>query len=167
MTGADTLESAMLEVPIHAPGLETLAKIEAATTSAPGQPSAVPDEDIHDAPSLSLLASGPVPANPQAILAARRTAMVIKEISDQHDVLLIDSPPVTVVSDALAIAPHVDVVVFVVRLGVTTRDAAKRAAGLIRRVPGARPVGIVVNDLTGLDSHAYGYGYGSPDDAKL
>jgi receptor protein-tyrosine kinase len=171
MTGADTIESSMVRVPIHAPGLETLAQIEATTTTMTGQPGTVINGDDQEGPSLGLLASGPAPANPQAVLAARRTAMVIKDISDHHDILLIDSPPLTVVSDALAIAPHVDAVVFVVRLGVTTKEGAKRAAELLKRVPSARAVGIVVNDLTGPDSdsygYGYGYGYGNIDESKL
>lgn len=166
MTGVQTLEESLVRVPMHAPGLETLAEIEKATVTASGQQGVTANGDDPAAPHVTLLPSGPAPANPQAVLAARRTAMVIGELSNDHDIVVIDSPPITVVSDALAIAEHVDAVVFVAHLDRTTSDVAKRAIELMSRVPSTRAVGVVVNDLSGWQE-AGDYRYEYSGDAKL
>jgi Mrp family chromosome partitioning ATPase/capsular polysaccharide biosynthesis protein len=156
LTGGQSLGEALVTVPVHARGLGTLAQIQAlptpATNGAPG--------DAAKSEVISLLAAGPQPANPPAVLATERTRLVLNEVADQHDIVLIDSPPLLAVSDAVSLAPEVDAVIVVARLGLTTRDTARNAAELLARIPGAQPIGAIINDVSKFEGYGYGYGYG-------
>jgi len=159
LTGDVPLSQALVHVPVSSAGLDDLARIEAAA----GEDTVV--EDV----GLALLSAGGTPANPQAILAARRTDEVIAQLGERFDVVIIDTPPVGVVADALALVADSDAVVLVSRLGVSTSDAAKRARAAIDRVPDANVVGVVVNDLTtGFGTgNAYQYGYPAREKEKV
>jgi Mrp family chromosome partitioning ATPase len=83
-------------------------------------------------------------------------------------VVLLDSPPLLTVSDAVPLVELADGVVVVARLGRTTRAAAHRTVDLLERIPGARVLGVVADDLSRQEFGAgaygyYGYGYGSGD----
>ena len=164
LTGEDSLSDALEEIPVHAKGLDTLAQMEGAASTATkargGGPGAARNGQVDSATTLQLLASGPTPSNPQAVLAAQRTRDVLDELAEGHDILLIDSPPLIAVSDALALAGEVDAVIIVCRVGVSSRDAARRALELLAQVPQANTIGVVANDLTVLKGgHGYDYGY--------
>jgi Mrp family chromosome partitioning ATPase len=75
-------------------------------------------------------------------------------------VVLIDSAPVLAVADTVPLLRYADAVVFVGRLGITTRDTAKRLREFLTRVPDVNLLGLVANDLSRLGAGAYGYGYG-------
>jgi non-specific protein-tyrosine kinase len=159
LTGETSLESSLREVPVHARGLETLARMDAATDEGSGAVALATNGDA-ESRGLRVLAAGQSAANPQAVLAARGMDLMLKALDEQADVVLIDSPPVLAVSDALALAGEVDAVVLVSRIGVSTRDGAARARVALGRVPNARVVGVVVNDLKGAAGSDYRYGYG-------
>jgi len=159
LTGQSTLEEALIEVPVDVRGLETLRRIRVQSGSAPG---AWGDDEVPaDLGGLHLLSAGPLPANPQAVLAAARTREVIEELGRNHDIVIIDSPPLLAVSDSVPLLTEADAVILVSRLGVATRDTARRLLELLGRVPGKRWVGIVANDLrVGGSGYSYGYAYG-------
>jgi polysaccharide biosynthesis transport protein len=118
--------------------------------------------------SMTLLLSGPRPANPPAVLASDRVTEVLDELREHHDVVLIDSAPLLAVSDTVPLLRYADASIFVCRLGFTTRDTAKRLVSFLDRIPDAAPLGIVANDLSSFDAHGYGYGYsyGYGEEAK-
>ena len=97
-------------------------------------------------PNLHLVASGPLPPNPAELLASERMARVVAQLKEQADVVLFDSPPVGVVSDAAVLAARVDGVLFVVDAGRTRRDAAREAKEQLERV-GARLLGVILNNV--------------------
>ena len=111
-------------------------------------------------PSIKVLTTGPLPANPAAVLASDRAIEVIDELRDRFDVVIIDSAPVLAVSDSVSLLRNADVALFVGRLNVTTRDTAKRLMDVIARVPDMVLAGVVANDLSRLEAGGYGYGYG-------
>lgn len=80
-----------------------------------------------DIPNLLVLPSGPLPAIPSSMLDSERLQEVISAFSANTDMILIDSPPILAVTDALIIAPHVDGVVFLVQDDRTSVEAAQRA----------------------------------------
>ena len=160
MTNEVTLAEATQAAPVQAKGLATLARMRGAESAVGTGPYAEPAPGpVSDVATIDLLSAGPSPANPQAVLSTDRMASILDEIADEHDIVLVDSPPVTVVSDALALAGQVDAVLIVARLEVTTKDGAKRAVDLLRRVPDANPIGVVANDITGNEAAKYSYGY--------
>jgi polysaccharide biosynthesis transport protein len=116
-------------------------------------------------PKFYVLCAGPAPPNPSELVASRRMTEVLKlaaKIGADH--VLVDTPPVLLVADALAIAPNVDGVIISARLGETKRDDAEKVRSLMER-SGARVLGVVVGSdkrsKHGYYSYGYGYGYGS------
>ncbi|MGI9034194.1 MAG: polysaccharide biosynthesis tyrosine autokinase [Acidimicrobiales bacterium] len=104
---------------------------------------------------LSLLASGPLPPNPSELLSSRRTAEVLTSLLQaEADIVLVDSPPVLPVTDALVISGRVDATLLVAVAGATTRKDAARAVELLQQVD-APLVGSILNGVTSDD--AYGY----------
>ena len=81
-----------------------------------------------------------------------------------YDIVILDTSPILTVSDAVPLLDQVGAVVFVARLGMTTRDAAAQLMDLTVRVPKMNMVGVVVNDvrdrfLDGDSAYAGQYGY--------
>lgn len=109
---------------------------------------------------LFVLASGGPTANPPAVLASNRVREVLAEIAATHDVVLIDSPPILAVSDAIPLLSAVDGTIVVARVDLSTRAAARRVMELIRRVPGAEVLGVVANDSNEPAGSSYLYGPG-------
>jgi Mrp family chromosome partitioning ATPase len=109
---------------------------------------------------INLLLAGARPANPPAVLASERLIEVLDELRDRHDIVLIDSAPILAVTDTVPLLRYADASLFVGRLGVTTRDTARRLIDFLARVPDLNLLGIVANDLSKLEAGAYGYGYG-------
>jgi non-specific protein-tyrosine kinase len=110
--------------------------------------------------TIALLLSGATPANPPAVLASERIVQVLDQLRERYDIVLIDSAPLLAVTDSVPLLRYADASVFVGRLGVTTRDTAKRLVDFLDRVPGVNLLGIVANDLSRTDAAGYGYGYG-------
>jgi capsular exopolysaccharide synthesis family protein len=96
------------------------------------------------APNLLVLTSGPLPPNPSEILGSQAVAGVIRNLEQRCDIVIIDTPPILPVADAVALGAQVDAVVLVVRHGSTPRTAAAAARRRLESV-GARVVGYVLN----------------------
>ncbi len=112
---------------------------------------------------LSVLPAGPVPPNPAEVLTNPRVDDLLAEID--ADIVLIDSPPILPVTDALVLAPRVDATLVVSLAGATTRKEVARAVEMLRQV-GAPVAGAVLNGIAVEGSYGYGYRYysdGSPN----
>ncbi len=96
-------------------------------------------------PGLRLLPAGTVPPNPAELLASDRFRALLAWAREAATFVIIDAPPVTAVSDALAIAAIADGTLLVVRAGHTRRPAAQRAKEGLERV-GATILGVVLTD---------------------
>jgi capsular exopolysaccharide synthesis family protein len=114
---------------------------------------------------LDLLPSGPIPPNPSELLSSERIRALIESVVAQYDHIIIDTPPVGVVSDALILAALVDGVILVVRAEETSRRGVLRAKDALHNVS-ARILGVVLNAVDwrrhqdGYYGYGYGYGYG-------
>jgi succinoglycan biosynthesis transport protein ExoP len=120
------------------------------------QPSAIPN--------LSVMACGPISSSPAELLHAPRMAAMLEEMRTLADFVIIDSAPVLVVSDSLAMAALVDGVLFVSEAQSTDRQAVSRARNQLEQV-GAPVVGAVMNNFDpsksgGGYSYRYYYRYG-------
>ncbi|HRY99454.1 MAG TPA: polysaccharide biosynthesis tyrosine autokinase, partial [Bacteroidales bacterium] len=124
------------------------------------------EEVIQSSPleHLDVILGGPVPPNPAELIASERTGALFQELKEIYDYIIIDSPPVGLVTDAFLLMEHSDVKVFVVRQNFTHR---KVFSSIIRDVQGRRipDLCVLVNDVKvgrrqyGY-SYSYGYGYG-------
>lgn len=95
--------------------------------------------------NLLLLPSGPLPPNPAEVLASRRMEEILKRLTSEADMVLLDAPPVVSVTDALILASKSDGVILVIRAGHTRREMALRARELLEKV-NARILGGVLTD---------------------
>ena len=103
---------------------------------------------------LDVMTSGTYPPNPAELLGSSRLRGILDELAKRYDVVLIDSPPLTVVTDAAVVAPLVDGVLVVARASKTEVGALEFAMMQLRNV-NARVKGTVLNDLS-LNDRRYG-----------
>ncbi len=94
---------------------------------------------------LYILSAGVVPPNPSELLASERMKILIDEFSKSFDYIIMDTSPVNVVSDALAIAPLVDGVVVVARQNYTDKTTFEKCINSLE-FAGAKIIGVVLND---------------------
>lgn len=127
-----------------------------------------------DIPNLSVMACGPVSSSPAELLHAPRMAEMLEEMRTLADFVVIDSAPVLVVSDSLAMAALVDGVLFVTEAQSTDRQAVSRARNQLEQV-GAPVIGAVMNNFDPSKSgggysysyyYRYGDGYGTGDETS-
>jgi capsular exopolysaccharide synthesis family protein len=108
---------------------------------------------------LLVLASGPRPPNPSELLSSQRAADLFESLTDRGDLLLVDSPPVLPVTDALVISGIVDATLVVGTAGNTAKRGLHSAITALRQVD-APLVGAVLNGIGAAEAYAYGYTYG-------
>lgn len=115
--------------------------------------------------NLSLLPSGPTPPNPAELLSSQRMKDFLKAARERYDMVIVDVPPMLVVTDTQVISRDLDAVVLVVKQGQTQKLGAKRAVELLKMAH-ANLLGYVMNDVVsdGSAGYGYGYGYGYGDD---
>lgn len=107
-------------------------------------------------PNLDILFSGDVPPNPSEILSTSEMETLITKMSGRYDYILVDTPPVGVVSDACLVANILDGVLLLVRQGRTKRDEVKRAVKNLQMTD-ARILGYVLNGVSVEYKDPYGY----------
>lgn len=121
-----------------------------------------------DIPNLFVLPCGPLPPNPAELLMTKRFQVVLEELGKRFDRILLDSPPLQAVTDAVVLAKQVDGAILVVRAGKTEREEIRRSAKQMRNVD-ANIFGVIVNELDSADRGAYYYsyyGYGQDEASK-
>ena len=106
---------------------------------------------------LWLLACGPVPPNPADLLASGRFRAIIREASNQFEVVIVDAPPVLGLADSPLIASVCGDVVLVVEAGKTRTGAAQEALNRVRAT-GASILGATLTKST-EERSTYGYSY--------
>lgn len=97
-------------------------------------------------PNLFLLPAGPQPPNPVALFAALRFAELLGRLKKEFQYVLIDSPPVSSVADALLLSSKADGVILVVRAASTPREIVVRTHGQLVRA-GACVLGAALNSV--------------------
>lgn len=111
-------------------------------------------------PHLFFLPSGPVPPNPSELLLSERMESLFEYLKSNYDYVLIDSPPVGMVADALILNNYVDISLYVVRHKYTRFGMLRMLQNLYAEGKIKNP-GIILNGLrNGSGYYGYGYGYG-------
>jgi capsular exopolysaccharide synthesis family protein len=112
----------------------------------------------HD--GLWILGAGRVPPNPAELLNGPKARQVFAALREKFDLVLVDSPPVLPVTDAMVLSTYADGTLVVVAAGQTRQAALQRTAERFAQAK-APVVGIVLNQVTKENGYGYGYGYGS------
>lgn len=132
-----------------------------------------PDECIQKnvIENLDIMTAGPIPPNPSELLASDAMEQMLHALSEKYDVILIDTPPVNVVTDAMELAKTISGIVLVVRYGRTTDEDVD---SVFKRVELANMnlLGFILNGVKSKHAGYYskygkgkyyykkGYGYG-------
>ena len=121
-------------------------------------------EAIHstEVNGLDILTRGPEIPNPSEILNSSGFAKLLKHLADRYDRIIIDSPPVTPVTDAQIIAAICDITLLVLRAEKSTRKISRQALDGLLSV-GAHMLGVVVNDVPRKGRYGYYSSYGNYD----
>ena len=116
---------------------------------------------------LDLIPAGPTPPNPGELMAGSRLEKLLEDLRDKYEVVVLDTPPIGLVSDSLMLTRYASATLFVVRQKITRREHLQYLQRLHR--DGKLPrTGIVYNAVKsrggryyGYAGYGYGYGYGS------
>ncbi|MEN0003594.1 MAG: polysaccharide biosynthesis tyrosine autokinase [Bacteroidota bacterium] len=112
----------------------------------------------HD-PNLFYISSGPIPPNPSELLINHRMDELMEALKSDFNLILIDTPPVGLVADALLLNKYISSALFVVRMGRTKKGMLKVIEEISRQEKLNR-VSVVMNGLLRKKGYGYGYGYG-------
>ena len=95
-------------------------------------------------PNLTLITSGVIPPNPSELLSSKRAGLLLHALENVYDLVVIDTPPIDAVPDALSLAAEASATVVVVDAGRTNATQAAATIEALRSV-GATVVGVVLN----------------------
>lgn len=128
----------------------------------------VPSADGSQVRSFDVLVSGAVlPPNPGELIESHAMQALLDQAKSTYDLVVIDTPPLTAVSDAFPLLGKVDGVIIVGRVGRNRRDIAERLHETLTGA-GAPLLGVVANGVkaSGPGSYAYAYDYAQADPTK-
>jgi receptor protein-tyrosine kinase len=110
------------------------------------------------APGFAIITAGAIPPNPGELVESHAMIELLSTLCEQFDLVIIDSPPTSVVSDAIPLLRLVSGVVIVSRIDVTTRDATRHLREQLRKLR-APTLGVIANAVPLRGRGYYGYGY--------
>ena len=111
-----------------------------------------------DVPNLFVLPCGIIPPNPSELLGSKRMTQLMDKLRAIYDVILLDTPPVVAVTDALLLGHIADATMLVARADVTRIDALMRAMDVVER-SGAKLLGVILNDFNVTNAYGSYYKY--------
>lgn len=112
----------------------------------------------YDGSNLHVLTSGPVPPNPAELLGSEQMRRLIKVLEPHFSHIVIDSAPVSSLTDSVLVSSMVDGVLMVVRSGKTPRESLHRSLQMLV-VGGANILGVVLNQVDMRSEGNYYHGY--------
>lgn len=107
-------------------------------------------------PSLDIITSGPIPPNPAELIASEKCNELFELLREHYDYIIIDTPPLGLVTDAFLLMKYSDVNLFIVRQGVTNKNIFESIVKDLEKRN--LNVSIVINGIQ--TNKGYGYGYG-------
>jgi tyrosine-protein kinase Etk/Wzc len=111
---------------------------------------------------LHVLPAGVVPPNPAELLMSKKVDEVFQSLKAQYDYIIVDTAPVSLVTDTLLIAKHADTFIYVARANFLEKRMLNIANSLYKekKLPN---MCLLLNDTDSTKGYGYGYGYGSID----
>jgi polysaccharide biosynthesis transport protein len=110
-------------------------------------------------PFLDVILSGPVPPNPSELILSDGMKELIEELKKTYDYIILDTPPVGLVSDALELAQYCDVTLYIVRQNYTKKDMITQLNNRVKRGE-LNNTSVILNSFENKAKYGGGYGYG-------
>jgi succinoglycan biosynthesis transport protein ExoP len=110
-------------------------------------------------PFLDVILSGPIPPNPAEMIMSDGMKELIEELKKKYDYIILDTPPVGLVSDALELAQYCDVTLYIVRQNFTKKDMITLLNNRVKRGE-LNNTSIILNGFQNKAKYGAGYGYG-------
>lgn len=108
---------------------------------------------------LDVIPSGPTPPNPSELLLGERMEQLMNLLKDRYDYIILDSPPIGLVSDALELIKYADATLYMVRHNRTRKNMLTFVNEKYRRGE-VKHISIVLNEYVEKSGRGFGYGYG-------
>lgn len=111
--------------------------------------------------ALDVIPAGVFPPNPSEILGSQRMRDLLATMRSRYEMIIVDAPPLNLVTDAAVLGTAADTTILVARVGITDKRALQHAATQLYHL-NAPLAGVVLNDidLSGGSYYGYSYGYG-------
>ncbi len=109
-------------------------------------------------PFLDVITSGPIPPNPSELIMSDSMKELIDDLKKSYDYIILDTPPVGLVSDALELTDYADLILYVVRQNFTTKDMITVLNNRTKRDE-LKNVSIIINGFENKAKYGYGNGY--------
>ena len=140
------------------------ALIEFDLVTGEGRPAAPEPPDVMtdgDRGRLDVLVSGPLPPDPGEFVATQRLADILTALRNRYDIVVLDSPPLLRVGDAMTLSARADGLIVLTRLTTARRPMLRELGRIVESAPTTK-IGYVVTGARneGAYSGGYGYGYG-------
>ncbi|SDM67738.1 GumC family protein [Siphonobacter aquaeclarae] len=126
------------------------------------------DEALHPIPGYEnyyIMPSGPIPPNPSELLSSQRLEQLFVELRERFNYVIVDSPPIGLVTDAQLIAPFADSTMYMVRHDVTPKNYLKMIDTLYKEQR-FQKLNIILNGVGEGEAYYYSYSYGYYGDEK-
>lgn len=114
--------------------------------------------EVPEINGLEVIGSGPIPPNPAELLGSNKMKFFIESMIEKYDMVILDAPPVGLVTDSAILSTIVDGTILVCAVGEADINATKRAKDLLNKV-NANILGIVLNKVPISGDGYYKYHY--------
>ena len=122
---------------------------------------------VHD--QVDLIQAGAIPPNPAELLISERATSLMKDLKERYDYILMDAPPVGMVTDAQLLSRYADLCLYLVRQGYTYKEQLMIPNELVANKK-IQPIQLIINDVKArggyYGGYGYGYGYGNYEEAE-
>lgn len=108
---------------------------------------------------LDYITAGPIPPNPSELLLSDSFKAILVELRKIYDVIIIDNPPIGIVSDGVSILTEADIPIYIFKSGYSKRIFANRIKELFE-MQNLKGLNVILNGVRYSKNEGYGYGYG-------
>jgi capsular exopolysaccharide synthesis family protein len=110
-------------------------------------------------PYLDVITSGPIPPNPSELIMGDSMRELIEELKSNYDYIILDTPPVGLVTDAVELSTYADVTLYITRQNFTKKEMVNLLNNRVKRGELSN-VSIILNGFENKAKYGAGYGYG-------
>ena len=110
-------------------------------------------------PDLDIITSGPIPPNPSELIISDATDELMSSLKEKYEYIIIDTPPIGIVSDAIELLKYADASIYVVRQNYSQKGMLKMINEKYEKKE-VKNISIVLNDFNIKSKYGYEYGYG-------